>query len=74
MTTEIITIMTAVVSEFTRLTLKNIQTLFVGAILCRGPRRVSTILCVLGLGNVRNFSNRCSITSMAVTYCLLVWW
>lgn len=65
MTTEIITIMAAFASEFTRPTLKNIQTLFVGAILCRGPRRISCILRVMGLGNVRNFSKYHRVLSRA---------
>ena len=65
MTTEIITIMTAFASEFTHPTLKNIQTLFVGAILCRRPRRISSILRVMGLGTVQNFSKYHRVLSRA---------
>jgi hypothetical protein len=42
-------------TQFTVPTLRNLLTLFVGAILCRGPRRVSTILRVMGLGQEKRF-------------------
>jgi len=49
MTPEIISIISIFASEFNRPTWKNIQTLLLGAILCPGPRIVSSILCVMGL-------------------------
>jgi len=49
MTTEIIAILAAFSSEFTRPTWKNIQILFIGAILCRGARRITSILRVMGV-------------------------
>lgn len=57
MTAEILAVLSAFSSEFSRPTLKNIQTLLIGAILCRGPRRVSSVLRVMGLASKGNFSN-----------------
>ena len=65
MTTEIITILTVFSSEFTRPTWKNIQTLFVGAILCRGARRITSILRVMDLQEERNFSKYHRVLSRA---------
>ncbi|MDF1678918.1 MAG: transposase [Legionellaceae bacterium] len=56
MTPEIISILSLFSSIFTRPTWKKIQPLFIGAILCRGARRVSSILRVMGLGGERSFS------------------
>ncbi|MFI4919917.1 MAG: hypothetical protein ACHP65_10225 [Legionellales bacterium] len=56
MTPEIVAVLSAFSSEFSRPTWKNIQVLLIGAILCRGPRRISSILRVMGLASVRNFS------------------
>jgi hypothetical protein len=56
MTPEIISVLTAFSSVFTRPTWKNIQVLFTGSVLCRGARRISNILRVMNLGNDRNFS------------------
>lgn len=56
LTPEIISILSLFSSVFTRPTWKKIQTLFIGAILCRGARRVSSILRVMGLGGERSFS------------------
>jgi hypothetical protein len=65
MTAEIISIWTAFSSEFTRPTWKNIQTLFIGAILCRGARRITSILRVMDLCNERNFSKYHRVLSRA---------
>lgn len=65
MTAEIISILTAFSSEFTRPTWKNIQTLFIGAILCRGARRITSILRVMDLRNERNFSKYHRVLSRA---------
>lgn len=65
MTSEIITILAAFSSEFTRPTWKNIQTLFLGAILCRGARRITSILRVMDLCNERNFSKYHRVLSRA---------
>ena len=37
-------------------TWKNINTLLIGAILCRGARRITSILRVMGLSEIKNFS------------------
>ena len=55
LTTEIITILAAFASQFTQPTWKNLQTLFIGATLCRGPRRITSILRVMELVQERNF-------------------
>lgn len=65
MTNVIITIMAAFASEFTRPTWNNLQTLLIGAILCRGPRRISSILRVMDLGGERNFSKYHRVLSRA---------
>lgn len=65
MTAEIIAILAAFAPQFTRPTWKNIQTLFLGAVLCRGARRVTSILRVMGLKNERNFSKFHRILSHA---------
>ena len=65
MTTEIITILAAFAPQFTRPTWKNIQILFLGAVLCRGARRVTSILRVMGLKNEKNFSKFHRILSHA---------
>lgn len=56
MTAEILSVLSYFSSEFSRPTLKNIQILLVGAILCRGPRRISSLLRVMGLASGCNFS------------------
>ena len=65
MTTEIISVLAAFASEFTRPTWKNIQTLFIGAILCRGARRITSILRVMDLKEERNFSKYHRVLSRA---------
>jgi hypothetical protein len=50
---------------FTQPTWKNIQTLFLGVILCRGPRRVTNILRIMGLAQEKNFSKYHRILSHA---------
>ncbi len=56
LTTEILEVLSAFASEFSRPTWKNIQVLLMGTILCRGPRRISSVLRVMGLASIRNFS------------------
>lgn len=56
LTSDILAVLAPFASEFSRPTWKNIQILLIGAILCRGPRRISSILRVMGLSNIRNFS------------------
>jgi hypothetical protein len=65
LTTDILAVLAAFSSEFSRPTLKNIQILLIGAILCRGPRRISSILRVMGLASVRNFSKYHRVLSRA---------
>lgn len=75
--TEIITILAAFSSEFTRPTWKNIQILLVGAILCRGARRITSILRVMDLREEKNFSkyhrvlSRAEWSSLALSKILL---
>ncbi len=77
MTPEIISIITVFACEFNRPTWKKIQTLLIGAILCRGPRRVTSILRVMNLGQERNFSkyhrvlNHASWNGIALSKILL---
>jgi hypothetical protein len=56
LTTEILAVLAVFSSEFSAPTWKNIQILLIGAILCRGPRRISNILRVMGLASICNFS------------------
>lgn len=65
MTHEIISDLAAFAPLFTRPTWKNINTLIIGAILCRGARRITSILRVMGLGNVTNFSKYHRVLSRA---------
>lgn len=65
MTTDILAVLAAFSSEFSRPTWKNIQTLLTGAILCRGARRVSSVLRVMGLSSVRNYSKYHRVLSRA---------
>jgi len=65
LTTDILAVLAAFSSEFSRPTLKNIETLLIGAILCRGARRVSNILRVMGLSSVRNYSKYHRVLSRA---------
>ncbi|NDH68911.1 MAG: hypothetical protein EBY22_13605, partial [Gammaproteobacteria bacterium] len=48
-----------------RPTWKNINTLLVGAILCRGARRITSILRVMGLSEIKNFSKFHRVLSRA---------
>lgn len=70
MTTEILTVLAEFSSKFSRPTWKNIQILLFGAILCRGPRRVSSVLRVMGLASIRNFSKYHRVLSRAEWSCL----
>ena len=65
MTTDILAVLAAFSSEFSRPTWKNIQILLTGAILCRGARRVSSVLRVMGLSSVRNYSKYHRVLSRA---------
>jgi len=65
LTTEILAVLAIFSSEFSRPTWKNSQILLEGAILCRGPRRITSILRVLGLASVRNFSKYHRVLSRA---------
>ena len=65
MTTEIITVLAAFSSQFTQPTWNNLQTLYLGAILCRGPRRVSSVLRIMGLAHEINFSKYHRVLSHA---------
>ena len=65
MTPEIISVLAAFAPIFTRPTWKNINTLFIGAILCRGARRITSILRVMGLSEVKNFSKYHRVLSRA---------
>ena len=44
---------------------KNINTLIIGAIFCRVARRITSILRVMGLGHIKNFSKYHRILSRA---------
>ena len=65
MTPEIVSVLAAFSSEFSRPTWKNFQVLLIGTILCRGPRRVSSILRVMGLASITNFSKYHRVLSRA---------
>ena len=65
MTTDILAVLAPFSSEFSRPTWKNIQTVLIGAILCRGARRVSSVLRVMGLSSVRNYSKYHRVLSRA---------
>jgi hypothetical protein len=65
LTTEILAVLGIFSSEFSLPTLENIQILLIGAILCRGPRRISSILRVMGLSSIRNFSKYHRVLSRA---------
>jgi hypothetical protein len=65
LTAEIVAVLSFFSSEFSRPTWKNIQILLCGAILCRGPRRVSSVLRVMGLSSIRNFSKYHRVLSRA---------
>ena len=65
MTTEIVAVLAIFSSEFSVPTWKNIQVLLIGGILCRGPRRISSILRVMGLASICNFSKYHRVLSRA---------
>lgn len=56
LTDDILAVLVAFSQVFSRPTWKNIQVLLIGAILCRGPRRITSVLRVMGLGSIRNYS------------------
>lgn len=61
----ILTVISVFASEFSRPTWKNMQVLLMGAILCRGSRRISSILRVMGLQSEKNFSKYHRVLSRA---------
>jgi hypothetical protein len=63
LTTEIISVLSAFSCCFTKPTWKNIQILFIGAILCRGSRQITKILRVMGLSQEKNFSRYHNVLS-----------
>ena len=65
MTGHILAVLALFASEFSSPTWKNIQVLLLGAILCRGPRRISNILRVMGLSSICNFSKYHRVLSRA---------
>lgn len=65
MTAEILAVLSVFSSEFSQPTLKNIKILLIGAILCRGPRRISSILRVMELASEGNFSKYHHVLSRA---------
>lgn len=77
MTPEIISVISVFACEFNRPTWKNIQTLLLGAILCRGARRISSILRVMNLSHESNFGkyhrvlNRAAWDGLALSKILL---
>lgn len=56
MTQEIVSVIAAFSTSFTRPTWKKIQVLLIGAILCRGARRITSILRVMDLREEKNYS------------------
>lgn len=62
---------------FTKRTWSNMQVLLIGSLLCQGPRRISSILRVMGLGESPSFSkyhrvfNRAKWNSLALSKILL---
>jgi DDE superfamily endonuclease len=65
LTAPILAVLGIFASEFSVPTWKNIQVLLIGAILCRGPRRISCILRVMGLASISNFSKYHRVLSRA---------
>lgn len=74
MTPEIISVLTAFAPVFTRPTWKNINTLLIGAILCRGARRITSILRVMGLyGACKSLYNKWRNTCIKIaTRCTII--
>ena len=62
---EIVTFLSIFAAEFTKPTWKNMLHLVQGAILCRGPRRITAILQILGLSQHSNFSKYHRVLSRA---------
>ena len=65
MTHEIISVLAVFAPIFTRPTWKNMNTLLIGAILCRGARRITSIVRVMGLCEIKNFSKYHRVLSHA---------
>ena len=62
---DIITFLSIFASEFTVPMWQNMLILITGAVLCRGPRRVTAILRVLGLSDITNFGKYHRVLSRA---------
>jgi hypothetical protein len=60
LTAEILAVLATFSSKFSNPTWKNIHVLLLGAILCRGSRRISSILRVMGLASMCSFSKKLS--------------
>ena len=75
--TEILTLLTSFAPLFTQPSWSCAQSLLVGALLCQGPRRVSTVLRVLGLAQEKRFEkyhrvlNRARWSSLQASRILL---
>ena len=61
----IITLLTPFAPLFTRPSWAHAQVLLLGAILCRGPRTVASVLRVMGLGTERRFEKYHRVLSRA---------
>jgi hypothetical protein len=61
----IVSVLAVFAPHFTKPTWNNLQTLFIGAVLCRGPRRITSILRVMDLMHEKNFSKYHRILSYA---------
>lgn len=70
MTKEIISVLAVLAPLFTRPTWNNINTLFIGSILCRGAKRITSILRVMDLSEVKNFSKYHRVLSRTQWYWL----
>jgi hypothetical protein len=75
--TALIPILTSFSPLFTQPTWAHLQIMLMGAILCQGPRRISTVLKVMGLGQDKGFEkyhrvfNRAKWNSIAASKILL---
>lgn len=62
---EIALVISSFSTQFTKPTRENIKILLIGAILCRGPRRITAILRVMGLARQSGFSKYHRVLSTA---------
>ncbi|MFI0478917.1 MAG: hypothetical protein ACH349_07415 [Candidatus Rhabdochlamydia sp.] len=68
MAQKIVSVVAAFATSFTRPTWKKIQALLIGAILCRGARRITSILRVMDLREEKNYSKFTSTFSFSFTF------